>query len=137
MASRKLSDLCPELKEVAEEFIEQCAEAGIDVLIYCTYRSNEEQDKEYEKGRDSKGNIINRQQVTTYAKGGGSKHNRMENGKPSSRAFDCVAMRNGFCLWSSAAPEWKKMGEIGRGLGLEWGGDFRNLKDRPHFQLQD
>lgn len=131
MASRSLSDLCPEAKEVCEEFITQCAEIGIDVLVYQTYRSNAEQDKEYAKGRTAPGKIV------TYKKGGQSKHNYVdEHGKPAARAFDCVALKGKICLWSAAAPEWEKMGEIGRGLDLIWGGDWK-MKDRPHFELKD
>ncbi|CAH2213223.1 M15 family metallopeptidase [Tepidibacter aestuarii] len=25
------------------------------------------------------------------------------------------------------------MGAIGKSIGLEWGGDFKSIKDRPHF----
>lgn len=131
MTSRSLDDLCPEMKEVCEEFIEQCKDAGIDVLVYCTYRSNEDQNREYAKGRTTEGKI------TTYKKGGESKHNCVKNGKPASRAFDCVARKGNYLLWSAAVPEWEKMGEIGRGLGLRWGGDWKSFKDRPHFELKD
>ncbi len=27
------------------------------------------------------------------------------------------------------------VGSIGKGLGLEWGGDFSSFVDKPHFQL--
>jgi peptidoglycan L-alanyl-D-glutamate endopeptidase CwlK len=29
---------------------------------------------------------------------------------------------------------YKKVGEIGKKLGLEWGGDWHGFKDEPHFQ---
>ena len=31
----------------------------------------------------------------------------------------------------------EKVGKIGKTLGLEWGGDFKSIKDLPHFQLSD
>jgi peptidoglycan LD-endopeptidase CwlK len=128
--SRSLDDLYPPMKEVAEEFLEQCAEIGIEVLIYCTYRSNAEQNKLYAKGRTEKGKIV------TNAKGGKSKHNLVDaTGKPSSKAFDCVPRKGAALLWSDLAA-YEKMGEIGRGLGLTWGGDWK-MKDRPHFEWKD
>jgi hypothetical protein len=29
-----------------------------------------------------------------------------------------------------------KAGEIGKALGLEWGGDFSSITDKPHFQCK-
>lgn len=31
--------------------------------------------------------------------------------------------------------EWSKLGQIGRDLGLYWGGDWESFRDCPHFQL--
>ena len=30
-----------------------------------------------------------------------------------------------------------KVGSIGKSIGLEWGGDWKSIVDRPHFQLPD
>jgi peptidoglycan L-alanyl-D-glutamate endopeptidase CwlK len=130
MPSRSLKDLCPELREIAGEFKQQCLEAGIEILIYCTYRSNAEQDAEYAKGRTAKG------QKVTNAKGGQSMHNCTDlQGSPSSKAFDCVPMKNNICQWNDLV-SYETMGEIGEGLGLVWGGRWKQ-KDRPHFQLEE
>jgi peptidoglycan L-alanyl-D-glutamate endopeptidase CwlK len=130
MASRSLKDLCPELRVIAEEFKQQCLEAGIEILIYCTYRSNAEQDAEYAKGRTAKG------QKVTNARGGQSMHNCTDlQGNPSSKAFDCVPMKNNICQWKDLV-SYETMGEIGEGLGLVWGGRWKQ-KDRPHFQLEE
>lgn len=33
--------------------------------------------------------------------------------------------------------DYKKAGQIGKSIGLEWGGDWKgNLVDRPHFELK-
>ena len=129
MPSKKLSDLCPEMRVLAENFKMACLEAGIDILIYETYRSNAEQDANYAKGRTEKGKII------TNAKGGQSKHNCVDaNGNPASRVFDCVPMRGRTCQWNDVST-YEEMGVIGRGLGLVWGGDWK-MKDRVHFELK-
>ena len=47
MASRDLKDLLPVVEGKARDFLAECKKAGIDVLIYCTYRSVKEQDELY------------------------------------------------------------------------------------------
>jgi peptidoglycan L-alanyl-D-glutamate endopeptidase CwlK len=46
-------------------------------------------------------------------------------------------MKGGKCDWNAPNGTWEKIGGIGKGLGLEWGGDFKSIKDRPHFQTKD
>lgn len=37
--------------------------------------------------------------------------------------------------WNPRGPLWKKLGERGEKLGLEWGGRWVSFPDLPHFQL--
>lgn len=121
MASRSLSDLNDSTRNKAELFMNACKSAGIDVLIYCTYRSPEEQDELYAQGRSKPGDIV------TNARGGQSKHNTRE-------AFDCVPMLNGKPQWSDKA-SYLKMGVIGESVGLSWAGRWSGkLKETAHFQ---
>jgi peptidoglycan LD-endopeptidase CwlK len=122
MSSRSLDDLLPHVKDKAVLFTRMCASVGIDVLIYCTYRSYEEQEAEYAKGRTVKGSIV------TNARGGESWHNW-------NRAFDCVPLVNGRAQWTDTE-SYKKIGAIGKQLGFEWGGDWK-FKDYPHFQYTE
>jgi peptidoglycan L-alanyl-D-glutamate endopeptidase CwlK len=131
MASRDLNDLHPKLKPIAEQFILMCKLKGIDVLIYCTYRSSQEQEKEYAKGRTLPG------PKTTYARPGQSKHNFRMNGEAASKAFDCVPMQNGKAIWDSRDPLWKVIGQVGKDLGLNWAGDWIHFVEYPHFELKD
>lgn len=134
MSSRKITDLALDLQPLALEFITQCREAKIEVLITCTYRSGEEQDRLYAQGRSEKGRIV------TYARAGQSPHNLSINGKPAARAFDAYPLANGKPIFTKSGPErltWLKMGEIATALGLQWGGNFKVLfKDFPHFQMK-
>lgn len=57
MASRSFLDLAPSVRSKANDFVAACATAGIDVLIYCTYRSQDEQDALYKIGRTLPGKI--------------------------------------------------------------------------------
>ena len=49
--------------------------------------------------------------------------------------FDIVVLDSmGKAEWDSTHPSWKRAAEIGKSLGLEWGGAWTKFKDLPHFQ---
>jgi len=132
MASRLIMDLHDSLQPLAHEFLTQCALAGIDIIITCTFRSPAEQDALYAQGRTKPGAKV------TNAKAGESLHNFMVDGIAASRAFDVVPLRGGKCVWGTKGADlilWKKVGEIGVKLGLEWAGNWKSFKEFPHFQL--
>jgi peptidoglycan L-alanyl-D-glutamate endopeptidase CwlK len=131
MASRSLDDLYPRMKERTLAFLERCKAEGIDVLIYCTYRSNTEQNDLYEQGRTLPGKRV------TNARGGQSAHNFTLDGKPAAKAFDCVPLRGGKPMWSASDPLWKELGRIGKSVGLDWAGNWRTFREFPHFQLKE
>jgi peptidoglycan L-alanyl-D-glutamate endopeptidase CwlK len=83
MASRLLTDLDIDVQPVSAEWLRQCNARGVSVLIYCTLRTRQEQDKLYAQGRDANGKRIRGKSIVTYAKGGYSAHN-------FGRAFDAV-----------------------------------------------
>lgn len=129
MASRSLADLRHDVRMMAERHSHLCRVNGIDLLIYCTYRSNAEQAAEYAKGRTAPGKIV------TYAKPGQSKHNNIDaNGLPASLAYDAVPLVNGKPAWNDAALL-QRMGELGEQAGLEWAGRWRRFKETVHFQV--
>lgn len=119
--SRSLDDLIPPARERAAKFLQHCQAAGIEVLIYCTYRDNESQAALYAQGRTTPGARV------TNAKPGESWHNYR-------CAFDCVPMLAGKPMWGDAK-SYARMGEIGESLGLEWAGRWQgSLKETAHFQ---
>lgn len=131
MPSRKIEDLHPDLQLIAREFIRRCKEAGLDILITCTYRSNYEQDELYKQGRSKAGAIV------TRAKAGQSAHNFVINGKPAAKAFDIVPLVDGKAVWDAKHPHWAIAGQIGMELGLNWyGRPNAPFREMPHFQLK-
>ena len=127
MASRSIDDLTPSCREKAVKFLDGCAQAGIDVLIYCTLRSNEEQDALYAIGRTQPGSI------KTNARAGQSLHNPAS-GINKSRAFDCVPLLNGKLQWNDK-DTYLRMGLIGESVGLSWAGRWTGrLRETAHFQ---
>lgn len=128
MASRSLDDLAGPVRECADAFVLACRAQGLDVLIYCTLRSNTEQGHLYEQGRTKPGRIV------TNAKPGQSLHNPDDNGK--SWAFDAVPMSCGAIQWFNAAML-ADMGSIGESVGLEWAGRWSgSLRESVHFQIK-
>lgn len=123
ITSRKTSDLLPQVEALALKLIFECGEAGIDLIVTRTYSDFEAQNALFAKGRTAVGEIV------TWAKAGESWHNWQ-------RAFDVVPVVNGKAVWDDDLV-WGKIGKISRDLGLEWGGDWRKKKDRPHFQYTE
>lgn len=124
IVSRALSDLLDPVRERAEKMLALCRNDGLDILVTCTYRDFEAQDRLYAQGRTIPGQIV------TWARGGDSWHNWR-------RAFDVVPLRAGKPIWSTRGGDreiWMRVGELGRMCGLEWGGAWPRHPDFPHFQ---
>lgn len=124
-----INQLCPELQSDCREFLLKCKLAHLDVRILFTYRTPTEQDAKYAQGRTTPGHII------TKLKGDKSKHCHMENGKPSAKAFDFGIFDNGNYITDGNDFRYKSAGEIGKALGLNWGGDWHNPFDPSHLEI--
>lgn len=103
-------------------------EHGIFVLVLETRRDTARQTKYYAQGRSTPGDII------TNAKPGYSFHEY-------DVALDVVPLINFKCHWVKDAM-FKKVGEVFRKHGFEWGalkaygGDFNTIDDWPHMQMR-
>ena len=140
MASRSLNDLLPVVREKAHRFTSECEKQGIELLVYCTYRSSDEQTALYVQGREPLP-VVNTlreraglppitdsaNRIATKARAGSSYHEYR-------CAFDCVPLEAGKPVWDDKHPLWQKIGEIGKSCGLEWAGDWKTFKEFPHFQ---
>lgn len=98
--------------------------AGHSIIVTCTHRSVEEQQRLYAKGRTTPGKIVTNVD--------GVKRKSNHNYHPS-RAIDFAVVIDGKVTWDEeeydkAAPYFKKH-------GLAWGGDWKSFKDRPHVEL--
>ena len=124
--SRSLSDLEPATRALAEKFLAGAQDAGFDVLVTCTSRTQEEQAALWAQGRSKPGPVV------TWAQPGQSMHE-------TGRAFDVVPMRAGKCVWGVAGADgelWQAIGKLGESVGLEWAGRWpRRIREFPHFQL--
>lgn len=122
---RKIEDLHPKLQELLPELMGKCEKEGLKIGIGECLRTAAEQDALYKKGRTAPGSIVTNAKGGTYS----SMHQW-------GVAFDFYrndkkgAYENGDGFF-------EKVGKIGKKLGLEWGGDWKSIKDLPHFQLSD
>jgi peptidoglycan L-alanyl-D-glutamate endopeptidase CwlK len=122
--SRSLEALHPAVADRARAHLKACADAGLDVLVTCTYRDVAEQDRLYAQGRTAPGSKV------TNAKGGQSFHNYR-------LAYDVVPLRDGKPVWKTTGEDgklWECIGELGEEIGLEWAGRWKTFKEFPHFQ---
>lgn len=118
--AKKIEELHPKIREKVKMFIKSAESKGIKLRITSGYRSFEEQNELYAKGRTKPGPIV------TRAKGGQSSHNY-------ALAFDVVPIVKDKADWNS--PLWDKIGQLGKSFGFNWGGDWKNFVDKPHFDM--
>lgn len=121
--TNKIDTLDERIRPLAKALIDECSKLGITIAITSGRRTIQQQNMLYAQGRTMKGKIV------TNAKGGSSPHN-------FGLAFDVVPLlKNGVPNWNAPLETWDCIGQQGKALGLTWGGDFKSLKDRPHFEL--
>ena len=130
---RDVKQLHPELQKKVEQLKTLCQQNGITIGISECVRTVAEQDALYAKGRTTGGSIVTNCKGTSYS----SMHQWgvafdfyliMDvdgDGKTSDDAFN------------DATGLFEKVGKLGQSIGLEWGGSWKSIKDKPHFQLPD
>jgi len=116
----KLIDtLHPLIKQRAIDFVADVNKTlGIDLHVVQALRTIDEQNALYAKGRTAPGAVV------TNAKGGSSYHNY-------GLAFDVAPFVNGKLNYNI---DWNPVAAIGKKHGFKWGGDFKSIKDKPHFE---
>ncbi len=117
---RDIDELHPVLKDLALKLLERCKQEGLNIKIGETYRSVERQEYLYAQGRTRAGRIV------TYARG-----TSMSSYHQWRLAFDVFHNVRGDEYNLAVL---KKVGKIGKELGLQWGGDWTSFRDYPHFQ---
>src|SRR3954470_17404315 len=117
-----IQTLLPAAQKKAREFMKAVQKSGakFTVKIISGTRTFAEQDRLYRQGRDLPGPKV------TKARGGQSNHN-------FGVAWDIGIFQDGQYLDES--PAYGNLGGIGKGLALEWGGDWSSFPDEPHFQM--
>nr|DAH16023.1 MAG TPA: L-Ala-D-Glu peptidase-like protein [Caudoviricetes sp.] len=112
---REINELTPTAQRACRLFLKKCEEAGLNIFITETYRSQERQNELYAQGRTEPGKIV------TWTLN--SRHT-------SRRAWDIAV--NGPVLYDMSVI--RKAGEIGKQLGITWGGIW-SPPDYAHFEV--
>ena len=120
ISEERIKKLHPAAQPVFRRFIEMCEDQlGITLRITQGLRTIDEQDALYAKGRTEPGPRV------TNAKGGSSFHNYC-------LAVDLAVLEPGGSIdWDYNMALLKP---IAASMGIEWGGDWKTIKDKPHFQ---
>lgn len=98
-----------------DDFVAAALDAGIRVRVTSTRRSAEEQRRLYAQGRTEPGPIV------TWT---------LNSAHVSGRAFDVTV--DGAPEYDDDPDAWEILGELGQGMGLDWGGAYG---DFGHFEL--
>jgi peptidoglycan L-alanyl-D-glutamate endopeptidase CwlK len=119
-SEKNIATLKPQVQPLARKLVEQATAQGINVKVISGHRTYAEQDALYAQGRTKPGKIV------TKARGGYSNHN-------FGLAFDIGIFSADGRTYHGEHKDYKRVGAIGKALGLEWGGDWKFV-DEPHFQ---
>lgn len=125
-----ITGLNPIVAAKADTLVAQTGKLGIKILITDEFRSSEEQNALYKKGRTEPG------QVVTNVKGGASYHNY-------GLAVDFALVKpDGDVIWDmeydgngNGKSDWMEVVSAAKKLGFTWGGDWKTFKDYPHLQM--
>ena len=123
----RLEGVHPDLLRVLDRAVE-LTKVPFGIPPYGGKRTQAEQDALYAKGRTAPGDIVTNTRNSYHLTG---------------RAVDVVPKPDG---WSAPGVDWsarrfdpiaRAFKQAGKELGvpIEWGGDWKRFKDRPHFQL--
>jgi peptidoglycan L-alanyl-D-glutamate endopeptidase CwlK len=121
-SEREIATLQPVAQIAARLFLERLEIADINARIISGTRTYLEQERLYQKGR-----FGNKGPKVTNARGGRSNHN-------FGIAWDIGIFKNG--RYQGESPLYNTAGPIGVADNVEWGGNWKTFKDRPHYQLK-
>ena len=114
---RDINELKPTAQKACRLFLKKCKEAGLNIFLTETYRSQARQNQLYAQGRTEPGKIV------TWTLN--SRHT-------SRRAWDIAVI--GKDLYDMAVI--RQAGAIGQSLGITWGGEW-STPDYAHFEITE
>lgn len=124
----KLAGVHPTLIVAVTKILNAMAALGYPMRVTDGMRTQAEQAALYAKGRTAPGAVV------TNADGLLKKSNHQTHADGWGHAVDCCFLVDGKPSWASDLP-WELYGHLAKFLGLEWGGDFHSITDRPHIEL--
>lgn len=149
--STKLSDLKPEAQVAAARALADLKARGIPYVVTYTLRTYEEQAALYAQGRkhievvnslrafamlppitEGENNVVTNCDGIRIAEGGKGRSPHQ-----LGTALDVVPLDKGRAVWPPTSdPRWKQIAKSFKAQGFEWGGDWTDFPDYPHYQLK-
>ena len=130
---KRIDQLHPKIRQKVTDALNEANSkltGNAQVRIVQGLRTIAEQDALYAQGRTTKGPIV------TKAKGGSSFHNY-------GLAIDFALLIDSKEIsWNDKKdydvdkePDWMEVVKVFKAHGFEWGGDWKTILDKPHFQM--
>lgn len=149
--STKLADLKPEAAAAAARAIADLKARGVPHVVTYTLRTYAEQAALYAKGRqplavvnclmhdaglpsisEGENNIVTQCDGKRIAEGGKGRSPHQ-----LGTALDVVPLGENGPIWPAPGdPRWKQIAQSFKEQGFEWGGDWPDFPDYPHYQLK-
>ena len=150
--SRRLEDLQPRVQAAAARAISDLMARGVPFAITYTLRTYEEQSALYAQGRETL-SAVNEKRLKAGLRPLVESENKYtvtncdgikisEGGKGRSphqlgTALDVVPEYDGRPVWPDKSDErWKQISGVFKQHGFEWGGDWKDFLDLPHYQYK-
>lgn len=118
--------LHPDLEKKVKLILNAMLLLGFPMRVVQGVRTAEEQAKLYAQGRTAPGSIV------TNCDGIVKKSRHQPAADGFGHAVDCAFV--GPQPFAESHP-WRLYGEMGKALGLLWGGDWKSLVDKPHIEM--
>lgn len=128
--SRRVEDLDSRVQQGCRDVLRAWADAGLDVILTCTFRSAAEQLALWQMGRDAYGKVIAPAHVVTHAAPGESLHQK-------GLAIDFLPLVGGKAMWDAGSSLWRECATIAliADPRLSWGGNWSpGKRDLPHLE---
>lgn len=119
--SRDLKLLHPTLQAICVALKAECAKQGLQILFTDGMRTKEEQDALYAQGRTAPGQIVTSVRYPNSMHNWGVAVDFCRNVK--GREYD------------DSDNFFGRVAEVAKRFGLDWGGDWKSFKDKPHLQM--
>ena len=128
-SDRRLEHLAPDFRAKVEAILADLKlyaaknMPGYSWKVIEGYRTAAYQNELYQKGRTKPGSIV------TFKDGYTAESNHQ-----SSLAVDIAPVHGFHVEWNVESRHWEYLGHLARAQGLEWGGDWKKLRDMPHVE---
>lgn len=130
---RRLALCHPTLVGKIDQILTAMAAIGETMKVTDGARTLQQQQALYRQGRDDQGHVVDHSKIVTNADGVLHRSNHQVHDDGYGHAADLAFV--GAEPYAEQHP-WTLYGMLAKQVGLEWGGAWTSIVDRPHVQLK-